>query len=100
MPKRGGARPGSGRPKGAVPMAPQSERAGLAEQARAYTNVALKTLAHICVNGTTESARVSASTSLLDRGYGKPYQSIGGVGSGGEGEGPLVVEIVKKTYGD
>ena len=44
----------------------------LGEAARAYTFSALETLHHICINGESEQARVSAARALLDRGHGKP----------------------------
>jgi len=42
--------------------------------ARAYTHRALRTLAGVSENGESESARVTASIALLDRGWGKPNQ--------------------------
>lgn len=38
-------------------------------------------------------ASVSASATLIDRGWGKPAQAITGAG----GEGPIVVELVRFT---
>lgn len=43
--------------------------------ARAHTAVALQTLVEVCKSG-GDSARVSAASALLDRGYGKPTQTI------------------------
>lgn len=69
----GGARPNSGRPKGAV----TPEKKALKELAQSHTETAIGVLADICVdinqNGIT---RVSAASALLDRGHGKPSQSI------------------------
>jgi hypothetical protein len=42
--------------------------------ARAYTDVAVRTLGGIAKEGVSESARVSAAAILLDRGWGKPNQ--------------------------
>lgn len=45
--------------------------------ARAHTETALKVLAGImCEPEAPHSARVAASTALLDRGWGKPAQAI------------------------
>ena len=56
--------------------------------ARAHTEFAIKTLAGIAQNGTTESAKVSACQALLDRGWGKPAQPVEG------GERPI--ELIQK----
>jgi len=50
--------------------------AEITELARAHTAEAIATLVAICRNGASESARVAAANSLLDRGYGRPAQSI------------------------
>jgi len=67
---KGGARPGAGRPAGAR----NKVTIELQEAAQVYTSVALGTLHRICINGESESARVSAACALLDRGHGKPRQ--------------------------
>lgn len=47
--------------------------------ARSHTESALSTLAGIMTNADAPpAARVSAATALLDRGWGKPSQPIGG----------------------
>ena len=46
--------------------------------ARSYTEPAIHTLGTICVRGRTELARIRAAEALLDRGYGKAAQAIGG----------------------
>lgn len=71
--KRGGARPGAGRPKGVPNKATREIR----EIAQEYTDKAIRALADIVENGESEAARVSAANALLDRGYGKPAQSLG-----------------------
>jgi hypothetical protein len=82
---RGGKRPGAGRPKGSKDRKPRSspvviaaaqEKRELREAAREFTDSALKTLAAICKEGESETARVSAASALLDRGYGKPGQQV------------------------
>lgn len=73
--KRGGPRPGSGRPKGRPNRATQKQKGTIEALARSYAPVAMKALAKIAQKGESESARVAASNSLLDRGYGRPRQS-------------------------
>lgn len=62
--------------------------------ARKHTNDAIKTLVAIC-NDTEQpgAARVAASNSILDRGYGKPAQAH----TGEDGEGPIQVQVVRYT---
>lgn len=45
-------------------------------EAQEYAYLAILTLAEICEDGDTDNARISAANSLLDRGYGKPKQSV------------------------
>lgn len=75
---RGGKRPCAGRPKGALNRATIENKANIEQLARAHTEAALNTLVEIATKGTTESSRVSAATAILDRGYGKPRQSVEG----------------------
>lgn len=57
--------------------------------ARSYSGSALKTLAAIMGDKTAPAAaRVSASVGILDRGWGKPTQLIGG-----DAERPIVHKI-------
>ena len=76
MAERGGARPRAGRPKGTKNRATHIHKGTLEELARSYTDVALGALVGIAQNGESESARVSAASAILDRGYGKPSQQI------------------------
>lgn len=39
------------------------------------------------------TARVTAATALLDRGWGRPAQPV----TGEDGEGPIVVQIIQKV---
>lgn len=65
----------------------------LKELARAKTKDAIQTLASIMKSKKAPAAaRVSAACALLDRGYGKPVQSL----SGPDG-GPLVVERIERV---
>lgn len=70
---RGGSRKGAGRPKGAANKATASVR----DAAQAFTVDALSTLAEIMRSPEhPAAARVSAASALLDRGHGKPTQSL------------------------
>lgn len=90
MTQRGGKRPGAGRPKGARDKATREQGATLGEMARAHTAAALKTLAAIAKSGESEAARVSAANALLDRGYGRPPQSLELSGPDGE---PIALDL-------
>jgi hypothetical protein len=52
--------------------------------AREHTPAAIAALVQIATAGESEAARVSASTALLDRAWGKAPQTVAGEG----GEGP------------
>lgn len=81
--QRGGKRPGAGRRKGSVAKATREHKATLGELARKHTDVAMKALADIAAKGESESARVAASNSILDRAYGRPVQAVQHSGSVG-----------------
>lgn len=69
----GGYREGAGRPKGTKNKA-TLELKGLAQQ---HTEDALKTLVEIMLSTeSSDKARVAAANAILDRGFGKPHQSI------------------------
>ena len=73
MTQHGGARPGAGRKKGEVSQAKRE----LSEMAKDYAEQALQVLVSIANSASaSDSARVSAATAILDRGYGKPGQSV------------------------
>lgn len=78
----GGKRPGSGR----KPGTPNKATLELKDLARQYTTDAVKELARLATNAESESARVAAIRELLDRGYGRPTQPIGG-----DPDNPLVM---------
>lgn len=63
---------GQGRPKGALNKATQE----LKDLARVHTPAAIAELARLAVAAESETARVAAINSLLDRGHGRPAQSI------------------------
>jgi Family of unknown function (DUF5681) len=65
----------SGNPEGR-PRGQMRAIANLAMEARKHSLVALKTIVEICKNGETQTVRLAAANSLLDRGFGRPTQSI------------------------
>ena len=46
--------------------------ARLAELAKSYSDIELNTIVDVAINGTSDSARIAAANSILDRGCGKP----------------------------
>jgi len=76
MAARGGKREGAGRPKGRANISTQAHKATIEELARAHAPDAIKALVEIARTGASESARVAAASSLLDRAYGKPRQAV------------------------
>jgi hypothetical protein len=74
MTSRGGAREGAGRPAGTPNRATADMKARLSELARQHTQIALDALIDVCENGLNETARISAATAILDRGFGKPRE--------------------------
>lgn len=76
---RGGAKPGErrgGRKTGTPNKATAEAKIALEELARGHAKTALKALVDVAMKGSTEAARVSAAVAILDRGYGKPRQSV------------------------
>ncbi|KQP50825.1 hypothetical protein ASG40_12935 [Methylobacterium sp. Leaf399] len=65
------------------------------DAAREHTEAALQVLIDIAVGGTSEAARVSAASAILDRGYGKPSQPVDGDGEGGEIPVGLTVKFIR-----
>lgn len=90
MAENGGKRLGAGRPKGRRNKATAELKLSLEELARGFTTDALETLVRIATKGGSEAAQVAAASAILDRGYGKPRQSLE---HGGEGGGPIVHRI-------
>lgn len=72
-------------------------KARLSERAREYSDEALEALVHVCRHGDTHTARVAAANALLDRGYGKPMQSMEHSGPNG---GPIQSEVLTKDQRD
>ena len=74
--KHGGRREGAGRPAGAPNKATREQGARLFELAKSYTDIAFSTLVDVAMNDSSDSARIAAANSILDRGYGKPKADI------------------------
>ena len=62
--------------------------------ARAYTKVAINKLGGIAKDGTTEGARVSAAQVLLDRGWGRPAQTVEHTGKDGDSEIRILIRTI------
>ena len=74
---RGGRRKGAGRPQGAVGRRGAVLHMSLGSLAREHTEVALMTLVTIMKDKRAPaSARIHAATDLLNRGHGRPQQSL------------------------
>lgn len=74
---RGGKRPGAGRPPGSKNRAAFGDRATLSALARTYTTEAVEVLRSIMMDpAAPESSRITAASTLLDRGYGKVAQQV------------------------
>ena len=92
----GGRRSGAGRPVGAV----SQEKQVLKELAQTHTEDAVKTLAHIMGDAKQPGAvRVSAASVLLDRGHGRPTQSLE-VEIDNRGFSPAEKEELERGYAD
>jgi hypothetical protein len=44
--------------------------------AKSYTDVAFSTLLDVAMNGSSDTARIAAANSILDRGYGRPKADL------------------------
>ena len=73
---QGGKRERAGRPAGAPNKATREQGARLSELAKSYTDIAFSTLLDVAINGSSDTARIAAANSLLDRGYGKPKADL------------------------
>ena len=93
---RGGKRPGAGRPKGRKNAATLEIEAA----AKALAGDALAALRQVAQKGKSESARVMAAGALLDRGYGRPRQSVEHSGSDGQPLSISVVHTIVDTHAD
>ena len=91
---RGGKRAGAGRPAGSQNKDTAARRAALSELVDDHVEIAIKALSHIAMHGESEAARVSASTAILDRAYGKPAQAVQ---MGFHDETPRPVEKIERV---
>ena len=73
---KGGRREGAGRPVGVPNKATREQGARLSELAKSYTDIAFSTLLDVALNGSSDTSRIAAANSILDRGYGKPKVGI------------------------
>lgn len=93
MAQHGGKRAGAGRKPGAVSKAKRE----LADMAKDKAARALEVLAEIMEGSESDSARVTAANSILDRGYGRPFQALHHSGPDG---GPIpTVDATKLSTG-
>jgi hypothetical protein len=60
--------------------------------AQQHSATAFATLAKLCKNAKSETARIHAANSILDRAFGKPAQAHTGEG----GNGPVVANLTVK----
>lgn len=70
--KRGGARPGAGRPKGAV----NREKREAKELAKSFVPAVIQELYRLSQKAKSEMARIEAAKTILDRACGKPIQEV------------------------
>jgi hypothetical protein len=86
---KGGKREGAGRPPGSA----NKVTADVREAAQAFTTDAISTLAEIMKSVEhPAAARVSAASALLDRGHGKPAQSVK---LGGDEEAAPIQQVLR-----
>ena len=74
--KHGGRRKGAGRPADFPNKATKEQGARLSELAKSYTDIAFSTLVEVAMSGSSDTARIAAANSILDRGYGKPKADL------------------------
>lgn len=74
-----------GRPKGSKDKRPH----GLRDATRAYTAEAVKVLVSLIRHGQSEGVRLAATREILDRGWGRPAQSVTG-----EDGGAVQIQVV------
>lgn len=88
----GGKREGAGRPAGVVAEAKRA----ISDMAKEHGEAALLVLVNVANNeAEPASARVSAANSLLDRGYGRPAQTVDNTSSDGSmATQPTRIELV------
>lgn len=88
----GGSRAGAGRPPGSVNETTKAIRAAAQEHGPEM----ITELVRLAKESESDAARVAAANAVLDRGYGRPKQSLEHVGEGG---GPVQVTIAGRIAG-
>jgi hypothetical protein len=73
---KGGFKKGQSGNAGARTRAVSLIFGNLAVEARKYAKMALTNLVHLARNAENESVRLNATIAILDRGFGRPTQSI------------------------
>lgn len=73
---RGSRRQRAGRPVAAKTRYAAVPRMSPAVQARQHTEEAIDQLVQVMRYGESDAARLSAAIAILERGYGKPAQSV------------------------
>jgi hypothetical protein len=76
MGNHGGQRPGAGRPAETLNRSTMAHKSQLSELTRNHTEAAVSVLVDVMLHGTSDSARISAASSILDRGYGRPVANL------------------------
>ena len=55
---------------------PLESRAPDCPIAKSYKDIAFRTLVDVAMNGSSDTARIAAANSILDRGYGRPKADL------------------------
>ena len=82
----GGKREGAGRKQGV----PNKANAEIKAAAQKHTAEAIKIIAKLMKEGESEQVRLAAAKEIIDRGHGKPMQSVE---HSGEGGGPIKASV-------
>lgn len=91
--KKGQSGNPGGRPKKLLP-----DGRSLVDLAKCHTETAVNALANILMSPTApEAARISAATALLDRGWGRPSQSME---LSGKVDGDFTISKIELVAGD
>lgn len=93
---RGGARPGAGRPKGSTNADPTGAYAAL-EAARRACPKAVKRILEL-MDSENEAIALKASEAVLDRGLGKPAQSVDVTTQGDKISQPQILVTLRPNH--
>lgn len=95
MVQHGGKRNGAGRKPGAVSKAKRA----LSDMAKDSADAALHTLVEVMQDPEQPgAARISAANAILDRGYGKPPQSLDHTSTDGTMSPPTIVQLIAAKH--